>query len=918
MTTPLLTTKLYIPPLRPELVPRPRLIERLNTGLRSGRKLTLISAPAGFGKTTLLSAWINQILETLVPGAEQDRRFGPATGKSPIPNIPKFAWLSLDKGDNDFAHFFIHFIAALQSVKPGLGDRVLAVFQSPQLPPVKAVLTSLINEIAAAGPERLALVLDDYHVIQSPTNQAVSFLLERLPPQLHLIIVTRRDPSLPLARLRVRGQMTEIRGSDLQFTEKEAALFFNQAMGLALTPEEITLLKSRTEGWIAGLQLAALALQATAPSQSRAEFIRAFSGNDRYVIDYLVSEVLSGQSQEVGRFLLQTAILERLCGPLCDAVRFGSTESPSSSFRTAVTGTTGDGQRLLEYLDQSNLFLVPLDNRREWYRYHHLFGDVLLRRLRQAEPDQIPEFHRRASAWYEGQGYHGDAIRHALAAQDLERAARLVEQNALQLLIHSELTTLIKWLDALPDDLIRSRPWLCVYSAWAHFIIGQFKTAQTRLQDAQRLSHLAEQNLLGHIAVIRARMALAGQDLEQALKLARQALGYVSARSPVHGHIAVIQGQVAFLRGDLAGASQALTEAVSIAQDCEHLFMVVDASTRLGYLQTLQGRLCQALKTYQEALKLADVQGRKLPVAGNAHIRMALALREQNELPAAKHHLTQGLELCALFGNLRSGYLALARLRQADGDWDGALRAVQDAERQGSGPGATFDILGVERCRLWLALVRDDQAAASRWVQKSGLSADDELTFGREPEHILLARALIALNKPTQANRLLERLLLAAQAGGRTERAIEILALRALAFQALGDATQALACLERALSLAEPEGYVRLFVDEGQAMNKLLRQAVSRGVAPGYARKLLAAFATPARETPPQTLIDPLSERELEVLQLLATSLSSTDIARELSVAVSTVRSHTKSIYSKLNVHRRMDAIERAKELQLI
>jgi LuxR family maltose regulon positive regulatory protein len=585
----------------------------------------------------------------------------------------------------------------------------------------------------------------------------------------------------------------------------------------------------------------------------------------------------------------------------------------------------------LEYLDQANLFLVPLDNRREWYRYHHLFGDVLLRRLRQTEPDQIRELHRRASAWYEGEGYHDEAIRHALNAGDLPGAARLVEQNALQLLVHSELTTLIRWLDALPDDLIRSRPWLCVYSAWAGLIAGQVEAAQRRLGDAQRLSHLAEQELLGHIAVIRARLALSGQDLSQAVELARQALEYVPQRSPLHGHVAVIQGQAAFMRGDLAGASEALTEAVSIAQDCEHLFMVVDATTRLGYLRTLQGRLRQALKTYREALRLADVRGHKLPVAGNAHIGMALALRERNELDAAAQHLEQGLELCALFGNLRSGYLALARLRQAEGDWDGALRALQEAERQDPGPGVTSDILALEHCRLWLALVRGDPAAGSvavGWIQENALSplapsaqaeaAEDALTFGREPEHILLARALIALNRPAEAAGLLGRLLVAAQAGGRAERVIEILVLRALAFQALGDGTQALACLERALSLAEPEGYVRLFVDEGQAMMNLLRQAASRGIAPAYARGLLAAFAPPARETPPETLLDPLSERELEVLRLLATSLSGSDIARELSIAVSTVRSHTKSIYSKLDVHRRLDAVERAKELQLI
>ena len=902
---PLLQTKLYIPPIRPGLVSRPRLIERLNEGL--DRKLTLVSAPAGFGKTTLVSEWVRDC-------------GGPV------------AWLSLDEGDNDFAQFVTHFIAALQRVKPGLGETVLAVFQSPQLPPVEAVLASLINEIADL-PEHVTLVLDDYHVIQSSTNQALGFMLERLPLQLHLVIVTRRDPRLPLALLRARGQITEIRYDDLQFTREEAVLFLNQAMGLALTPEEIALLERRTEGWIAGLQLAALALQRTSPLQNRAEFIRAFSGDDRYVIDFLVSEVLAGQPEEVQRFLLQTAVLERMCGPLCDAVcskgagvRFGFAESPSSPSGTTVNGAKGDGQRLLEYLDQVNLFVVPLDNRRGWYRYHHLFGDVLLHRMRRAEPSQIPELHRRASAWYEGEGHIDEAIHHALAAQDLAGAARLVEQNALQLLIHSEVTTLIRWLDALPDDLTRSRPWLSVYSAWAHFITGKVEAVNQCLEVAQRLSHLAEQDLLGHIAVIRARIALTDQDLSSAVKLARQALEYVPAGHPVHGHIAVIQGQAAFMQGDLVGASQTLSEAVSIAQGCGHLFMVVDATTRLGYLQTLQGHLRQALGIYQEALQLANVDGRKLPVAGNAHIRMALALRQRNELDSAADHLMRGLELCKLFGNPRSGYLALARLRQAQGDWDGALRAVQDAERQRPGLGAAFDIMGMEHCRLWLALVQGSPSAgsaqalaeASRWAQESSLSTDDELAFDRESEHILLARALIALSRPAEATVLLERLLLAAKVGGRTERAIEILVLRALAFQALGDATRALDCLECALSMAEPEGYMRFFLDEGQAMMVLMRQAASRDIAPEYARTLLAAFVKPAREMPSQSLVEPLSERESQVLQLLTTDLSGPEIAEKLMVSVNTVRFHTKNIYGKLGVNNRRQAVARAESLGLL
>lgn len=896
----LLQTKLYMPPLRPNLVPRTQLIDRLNQGLQLGHKLTLISAPAGFGKTTVASSWATKTAKPI-------------------------AWISLDKNDNNIAQFLAYLIAALQVVDSSLGQRAQAVLQSQQRLLVKPILMTLVNEIAQlSGPapedsgDDFILVLDDYHVIEEPSvHQAIEFLLENQLPHLHLVILTRTDPPLPLARLRARNQMVEIRSNDLEFTAKETDVFFNDIMNLFLAQEDITLLETQTEGWIAGLQLAAISLQG---QTDRHEFIRAFSGNDRYVIDYLLDEVLLRQPGDVRRFLLQTAVLERMCGPLCDAV-----------VNPAKGESLLNGQDFLEYLDQANLFMVPLDNQRKWYRYHHLFSDVLLHRLLQTELDRIPELHIRASEWYAGEAYYWEAIHHALAAEDFERVATIVEQNALRLLTYSNLASLMKWLKALPKDLIHSRPWLCVYQGWMELLVGTIEQANRWVQNAERLlvtvtqhEKLDDHEIYGHISIIRAHIALKNRELQKAEEFAHQTLDYVLERSPLHGHCAVICGLVAFWNGDLEAASQGLTEAVSISQDCGHLFMAVDATIWLGYIKTVQGHLHQAVKIYRDALRLADLGGKRiLPISGCAFIGIGLVERERNNVTAAEDLLREGLDLCSLFGNPRSCHLALAQVRQAQGNLPIAFEEVQKAEWMESNPDVTFAHLraDIERVRLWLSQDGGNLPAAARWAEESGLDADDSPSFSQRIEYTTLARVLIAQDQIDKALGLLGRLRDDAYVGGRNGDLIEILALQALAYEAQGHVAQAQTILEQALTLAEQEGYVRTFVDLGDPMAHLLRKLASQSAASNYARKLIQAFEPDphhGRSKPAQAIYEPLSARELDVLRLLKTDLTGPEIAREMVVELSTFRFHTKNIYRKLSVNSRRAAVYRADELGLL
>jgi LuxR family maltose regulon positive regulatory protein len=915
--TPLLETKFFVPRPRRGLVARPRLSERLDRGGMS--KLMLVSAPAGFGKTTLLTEWL-------------------AAGPAAPTGQQSAVWLSLDKGDNDPASFWTYVIAALQTVAPGVGASTLTLLQEPQPLPIPTVLTTLINDLGAIGSE-LVLVFDDYHVIDAREVQdGMEFLLDHLPPQLHLVIASRADPALPLARLRGRGELVEVRAADLRFTPDEAAAYLNEVMGLVLTAREVAALEERTEGWIAALQLAALSMQGR---DDITGFIAGFAGDDRYIVDYLAEEVLARQPEHVRSFLLQTSILDRLSGSLCDA----------------VTGQDG-GRAMLEALDRGNLFLVPLDDRRQWYRYHHLFADVLRARVRDEQPGRVPELHTRASDWYEQNGDRSEAIGHALAGEDFERAADLVELAIPALRRGRQYATLCLWLEALPEELIRVRPVLSVGYAGALMVRGEAEGVEARLLDAERwLDTSSGQGIPdGHrspaemvvvdekefrglpsaIAMYRAGQALVLGDVAGTMTQARRALDLVGDDDHLgRGSPAALLGLACWTSGDLDAAQGWYADAMASLEKAGHFSDVIGCSIAVADIRLAQGRLREAMSIYERGLQHASDQGAP-PLRGAADMYVGLSqlLRERNDLEAAVQHLQAGRELGEYAGLPQNPYrcrVAMARIREAEGDLDGARDQLQQGRRVYDGDfSPNVRPIPALRARVWVALGRMGEALG--WVREQGLSIEDDLSYLREFEHITLARVLLARHttEPAQrslheATRLLSRLLEAAEDGGRTGSVIEILGLQALAHQSQGDIPAALASLQRALMLSEPEGYVRVFVDEGPPMTILLKAAAReargehRGIVASYVRRLLAAADNKADITPVrQGLIEPLSERELDVLRLLGSDLDGPDIARELVVSLSTVRTHTRNIYAKLGVNNRRAAVRRAEELDLL
>ena len=902
MASPLLETKIYIPRPHRGVVPRPRLLDRLNRGSES--KLTLVSAPAGFGKTTLLAEWLAAM---------------PANGGSA-------GWLSLDPSDSEPASFWTYLIAALQTAAPEVGATSLSLLRSPQ-PPGDAVLAALLNELNAISND-VVLVLDDYHVIDSPEVQdGMAFLIDHLPPRVHLVIATRADPGLPLARLRARGELLEIRAADLRFTPDEAAAYLNDVMGLAVTAQDVVALERRTEGWIAALQLAAISMQGRDDIPG---FIAGFAGDDRYIVDYLIEEVLRRQPDHVRSFLLRTAVLSRLTGALCDA----------------VTGES-DGRSTLEALDRGNLFLVPLDDRRRWYRYHHLFADMLRARLLDEQPELVPELHRRASHWYEQNGERSEAISHALAAEDFARAADLIELAIPAMRSARQESAALRWLKALPDDVIALRPVLSVHYAGALLLIGQFDRVEPRLRDAERwLSSIPDlderpnatspsvvvdgeefRSLAGTIAMYRAAVALGMGNVADTMYHARRVPDLVPEDDDLRrASAAGLLGLAYWTSGDLGAAHRSYSECVARLRKIGYFSDILGCTIALADIRIAQGRLRDAMSTYERGLQLVTEQD-PAPLRGapDMHVGMSELLRERNRLDAALQHLHAGKELGEHAGMPQNRYrwrVAMARIRKAEGNLDSALELLDEAERLYVGDlFPNVRPIAAQRAQVWIAQGHLDAAVA--WARERGLSPDGDLTYLREFEHITLARVLMAsrdrADDRDEALALLLRLLHAAEAGQRTGSVIEILVLQALAQAAEGDGSAALGSLEGALTLAEPEGYVRVFVDEGPSMAALLEAAASQGIAPNYVRQLLSAFGrTEDRKPFDQSLIEPLSERELEVLRLLATDLDGPEIARELVVSLHTVRSHTKSIYAKLGVNNRRTAVRRAEELDLL
>src|SRR5579859_5938963 len=905
MAGPLLETKLHVPRWRRSLVARPRLSDRLSRGVESA--LTLVSAPAGFGKTTLLAEWL---------------AVAAADGRA-------VAWLSLDPLDNDPALFWTYLVAALNTAAPGTGTGALSLLQPPE-PPGEAGLVILLNDLDALADD-VVLVLDDYHVIDARDVQdGMAFLLEHLPPQIHLVIASRADPALPLARLRGRGELTEIRAADLRFTPGEAAAYLNEVMGLVLTATDVAALEGRTEGWIAALQLAALSMQGR---EDTAAFIAGFAGDDRYIVDFLAEEVLQRQPGNVQQFLLQTSVLDRLCGPLCDA----------------VTGQDG-GKAKLVALERANLFLVPLDDRRRWYRYHQLFADVLHARLRDVQPDDVPDLHRRASEWYEQNGEPSEAVRHALAAGDFERAADLVELAIPAMRRSRQEAAVLGWLKLLPDEVVRVRPVLSVGFAGALLAGGEFEGVEARLRDAEQwldgatgigqgprapaaqmivVDDAEFRRLPAEIPLYRAAQALARGDRPATVRHARRALEL----SPADDHLgrasaAALMGLASWASGDLEAGYSGYAECMAGLRRAGHIADTFGCAIALADIRRTQGRLGEAMRTYEQALQRAPQQGGSvLRGTADMYVGMSEIHRERDDLPAATRQLLRSQDLGEHTGLPQNRYrwrVAMARIRQAEGDLSGALDLLNEAERLYVG-----DFFpNVRPVPALTARVRVAQGAWAEtlgWAREQGLSFDDDLSYLREFEHMTLARALLAgytsehaARIILEATRLLEGLLRAAEEGERTGSVIEILVLQALARQAQDDVPAALAPLQRALTLAEPEGYVRIFADEGPPMATLLRAAAKRGTAPRYVRRLLAAVNKTGDGGPASHgLTEPLSERELDVLRLLGTDLGGPEIARELIVSLNTVRTHTKNIYTKLGVNNRRAAVRRARELNL-
>jgi LuxR family maltose regulon positive regulatory protein len=922
MLEPLLMTKLYIPPPRPGLVPRPHLTQRLDESLQSGCKLTLVSAPAGFGKTTLLVEWLH--------------------GRRDNSSDLRAAWISLDEGDNDPARFLLYLTTSLRGLGLTLEQGLLEALRSPQPPPVESVLASLVNDLAHSPG---VLVLDDYHVIKArAVHDAVAFLLDHLPPPPRapqLVIGSRSDPPLFLARLRGRGLLTELRVADLRFTEHEAATLLQKVAGLPVPAEGIAALEARTEGWVTGLRLAAIALQraASVPGGDVPRFIQEFTGSHRFVLDYLVEEVFAQQPLHIKRFLLQTSILDRLSAPLCEAVCFGPDGPP---------GDREDAQEILEALERANLFLVPLDGARRWYRYHRLFADLLRSRLPRLGPElgcaPAGELHHRASVWYEAQGLLAEAVAHALVVDDGERAADLIEAHGLQMLKLGKMTALLGWLDALPARTVRLRPQLCIYQAWALALSGRIEEAESSLQAAEagtKTESLDDRS--GQIAAIRAYVAAHRGDVRQTVDLAHQALALLDETNlVVRSVVAYTLGGVHLMGGDLAAAVGSLTQATEMGQAAGNVHLAVPANALLADLKVQQGQLHGAFEAYQQALEMAGHS----PVAAQAHSGMGTILYEWNKLEAAARHLARSIELGRLWGNreaLSSDYVSLARLHLARGDLPGASDAMQEAKRLVAGRDLHLSAAAqVAAGQLRLAVSTDDLPAVERWVRACSLEVEGQISPILEQEYVALARGLLALGQTGAAGRLLNRLLEGVEKEERLGRGIEILILQALAHRARGDQEQALTLLTRALTVAEPETYVRTFLDEGRALRSLLSDLRSRladqaGVAGApdrgrllaYTQDLLAAFAASGSGVSPVSgadrgpipgagLVEPLSEREMEVLRLVADGLTNQAIADRLFIALSTVKSHTNSIYGKLAVQNRTQAVAKARSLRLL
>lgn len=886
----LLSTKLFIPSIRSELVSRPRLTEKLNEGL--GRKLTLISAPAGFGKTTLISEWVAECEQSV-------------------------AWLSLDQGDNDLNRFLTYLIAALQTIDPKLASETLSALHSPQPPPSDNILISLINAVAAL-PDKITLILDDYQLIEAqPIHDALDFILEKLPPQLHLVIATREDPLLSLPRLRVREQLTELRAAELRFSSSEAAEFLNQVMGLNLTEKDIAALESRTEGWIAGLQLAAISMQGREDAN---QFIQSFTGSNRLVLDYLIEEVLNQQSEEIQDFLLQTSIVDRLSNSLCNAIV-----------------KTENSQQILEKLEHTNLFVIPLDNERQWYRYHHLFADLLRQRLLQTQPDLLPILHQRASAWFADQGLGEAAIDHALQGEDYAQAAALIDQNVGG--NYEQISSLIlqRWLAAFPPDMIYSQPQLCLLQAWNQFTSGQLAAADEGLQTAselleteEQLSNLERNALTGRASAIRSFIASYSGNLPGAIEFAQQALEVLpTEEAPWRSAAKITLGNAYAEQGRMDAAHKIRSEALEMSKSSGEPFIQMIAQLNLAETIWQQGNVKQVSEICARQAQLAEKQGlTDSTIMGWLYGLWGEALAEQNQLDKGLEYTQKGVKLAEARQDVI--YICYSKLHRARvlfsagklGETETVIKKMEQAASDSDFPQWATSQIAAWQVRIWLS--QGDLDAAANWVNNRGLKSTDEYSYVQEPEYIALARVRLALGALSDVHSILDRSQTAAELGGRDLRRVEVGLLQALTAHTDGNLDQALTFLEPTLRLAQAKGIIQIFVDEGPPAARLLYEAVNQEIEPEYAQSLLATF--PIETTDPVTAskseteewVEPLSERELEVLNLIAEGLSNREVGERLYLTANTVKAHARTIYGKLGVNNRTQAVGRARALGLI
>lgn len=941
--SPLIVTKFLIPPHHPRLTSRPRLTDRLHQAL--DHKLTLLLAPAGFGKTTALSEWLHQIYDT--GSTSNDSETG------------HFLWITLDEADNDPARFLAYLMGALKRHHLAPVDISLTPLETLAPDSWQIILTHMINHLQILST-KVVLVLDDYQVIHSATvNQLICFLLDNLPQPLHLVLASRVEPPLPLTELRTQGQLLMIEAADLRFQPSEVTNFLQRKMGLTLTGEEMTMLAHRTEGWIAGLQLAAVALQGiikqseTDLSTISSQFIANFKGSHRYILDYLTTEVLRQQPPAVQRFLLRTAILDRLTAPLCDSL-WTTDEEPINS------------QAMIEYLEQANLFIMPLDQERHWYRYHALFADFLRHQLKQRHPGQLFDLHRRAAEWYEIHDRPAEALTHALEGADVARANRLIQTTASRIFSRSEISALMSWLNALSDELQRSQPRLFLFQAWALLITGQFDRVEARLQEVLKalqtpysapfgsVSHKSSlAGLPGEVTAIRGTMAYVQRNIHQAVELYQQALKELAVDNLfLRGAVALNLGLAYGWLGEVKKASQALQKAEVLNQSTGNLYVASVAWWNLGQLQEEQGQLYHAAESYRQIGRLGNVAPSESLISlrqrsfsleqplrsdlSGAYVGQGRLLYERNQLAEAEQALQVGLNLAQQGTDsiLITAYTSLAWLKGMQKDFSAASELIHQAEtklyREKIAPYWATQVAAMQT-RLWL--VQGNLEAANQWVNQHNLTPQALLDavatspagtpeiYQQERDYLTLARFFLARQQKTdltQAQQILNSLWQTAEATGRIGRLIEVLMLLALVHHAGGQVGEADEVLNRALSLAEPMKYIRLFVDEGQPMAALLNQVDSREVTAKYAHKLLTIFEPDILHSIREPLVEPLTDRELEILQLIEQGLSNKKIGQSLFLTTGTVKWHVSNLYSKLNVNNRTQAVARGRQLRLL